>query len=56
MLHKAPELDGFFGATWATDNESKIILEWMLRKQGGKVWVVFIWLGRGTGGGLLWTR
>jgi hypothetical protein len=29
------------------------ILEWVLRKQGGKVWSGFIWLRTGTTGGLL---
>jgi hypothetical protein len=31
----------------------KIILEWILGKQGGKVWTGFIWLKKGTSGGLL---
>jgi hypothetical protein len=26
----------------------KIILEWILRKFGGEVWIVFIWLKTGT--------
>jgi hypothetical protein len=29
-----------------------IILEWILGKQGGKVWTGCIWLRRGTSGGL----
>jgi len=31
----------------------RIILEWMLGEQGGRVWIGFIWLGVGTSGGLL---
>jgi hypothetical protein len=31
----------------------RIILEWMLRKQGGKVWTGCIWLRTGTSEGLL---
>jgi len=27
-------------------------IEWILEKQGGKVWTEFMWLG----GGLFWTR
>jgi hypothetical protein len=30
-----------------------IILEWILRKHGGKLWTGFIWLRIGTGDGLL---
>jgi hypothetical protein len=33
--------------------DEKIILEWVLGKQGGKVWARFIWLRIGTSGGLL---
>jgi predicted NUDIX family NTP pyrophosphohydrolase len=33
--------------------DGKIILEGMLKKQGGKVWTVFIWLKIRTNGGLL---
>jgi hypothetical protein len=29
----------------------RIILEWILGKQGGKVWTAFIWLRIGTDGG-----
>jgi hypothetical protein len=32
---------------------SKIILEWILGKQGGKVWIGFMWLSIETSGGLL---
>jgi hypothetical protein len=35
------------------DVDVKITLEWILRKQGGKVWTRFIWLRIGTSGGLL---
>jgi hypothetical protein len=31
----------------------EIILEWMLGKKGGKVWIGFIWLKIGTVGRLL---
>jgi len=31
----------------------KIILEWILGKQGGKVWTGCTWLRIGTSGGLL---
>jgi hypothetical protein len=30
-----------------------IILEWILEKQGGKLWTEFIWLRIGTSDGLL---
>jgi hypothetical protein len=33
--------------------DGRIILEWILKKYDGKVWNGFIWLGVGTGGGLL---
>jgi len=33
--------------------DGKIILEWICRKQGGRVWSGFIWLRIGTSGGLL---
>jgi len=33
--------------------DGKIILEWILRKQGREVWIGFIWLKIGTSGGLL---
>jgi hypothetical protein len=33
--------------------DGKIILEWILGKQGGKLWTGFIWVGIGTSGGLL---
>jgi hypothetical protein len=33
--------------------DGKIILEWILEKQGGKVWIGCIWLRIGTSGGLL---
>jgi len=32
-----------------------IILEWMLNKQGWKVWTEFICLSLRTSGGVLWT-
>jgi len=32
---------------------ARIILEWILGKQGGKVWTTFIYLRIGTNGGLL---
>jgi hypothetical protein len=31
----------------------RIILEWILRKYGGKMWIGCIWLRRGTSDGLL---
>jgi hypothetical protein len=34
----------------------KIILEWILGNQVGKLWTGFIWLRTGTNGGLLRTR
>jgi len=33
------------------DVEGKIILEWILRKLGVKVWIGLIWIRTGTGGG-----
>jgi hypothetical protein len=33
--------------------DGKIILEWVLRNQGGKMWIGFIWLMIGTSGRLL---
>jgi len=33
--------------------DGKIILEWILGKQGGKVWTGFIWLRIGSIGGSL---
>jgi hypothetical protein len=32
--------------------DGRIILEWILRKLGGKVWTRCIWLWVGTSGGL----
>jgi hypothetical protein len=32
--------------------DGKIIVEWILGKQGGKVWTGFVWLRIGTSGGL----
>jgi hypothetical protein len=39
--------------TWV---DGKIILERILRKQGGKLWTEFIWLRTGISDGLLWMR
>jgi hypothetical protein len=36
--------------------DEKMILEWILEKQGGKGWTGVIWLRIGTSGGLLRTR
>jgi hypothetical protein len=33
--------------------DERIILEWILAKNGEKVWTRYIWLRIGTGGGLL---
>jgi len=33
--------------------EVRIILQWILGRQGGKVWTGLIWLRLGTNGGLL---
>jgi hypothetical protein len=33
--------------------DGKIILEWILKKQVGRVWTGFIWLRIGTSGGVL---
>jgi hypothetical protein len=33
--------------------DEKLILEWILKKLGGKVWTGFIWLRIGTSGGFL---
>jgi hypothetical protein len=33
--------------------DKKMILEWILGKQNGKVWTVFVWLRTGASGGLL---
>jgi hypothetical protein len=35
------------------DVERRIISEWILEKQGGKVWAEFIWLRIGISGGIL---
>jgi hypothetical protein len=32
--------------------DGRIILEWILRKQGGKVWIGFIWIRIRTSDGL----
>jgi hypothetical protein len=36
--------------------DGRIILEWIIGKEGVKVWSGLIWLRIGTSGGLLWTR
>jgi len=36
-----------------TGPDGKIILEWILGKQGEKLWTGFIWLRIGTIGGVL---
>jgi hypothetical protein len=36
--------------------DGKIILEWILRKQGRKVWTLFIWLRIVTSGRIFRTR
>jgi hypothetical protein len=33
--------------------DAEIILEWILRKEGGKVWTGFIWLRTGASGSTL---
>jgi len=33
--------------------DAKVILKWIGRKQGGKMWIGFIWLRRGISGSLL---
>jgi hypothetical protein len=33
--------------------DGKVIVEWILWKEGGKVWTGLIWLRIGTSGGLL---
>jgi hypothetical protein len=33
--------------------DGKIMIRWILRKQGGMVWTGLIWLSIGTGGVLL---
>jgi hypothetical protein len=33
--------------------DGRMILDWILGKQGGKVWTGFIWLRIGTSGGVL---
>jgi len=35
--------------------DGKIILEWILGKQGRKLWTGWIWLRTETSGRLLWT-
>jgi hypothetical protein len=35
--------------------DGMITSEWILGKQGGKVWSGYIWLRIGTSGELLWT-
>jgi hypothetical protein len=39
---------------WRLGIDGRITLEWMLRKQGEKVWTGFVWLRLGSSGGLLW--
>jgi len=34
--------------------DGRIILEWILGKWGGRLEAGCVWLGMGTGGGLLW--
>jgi len=34
----------------------KMILKWILKEQGGRLWTGLIWLRIGTCGGLLWIR
>jgi hypothetical protein len=38
------------------DVDGTIMSEWILGKQGGKLWIRFICIRIGTSGGLLWTR
>jgi hypothetical protein len=33
--------------------DGNIVIEWILGKQGGKLWIGFIWLRIGIGGELL---
>jgi hypothetical protein len=33
--------------------DGSIILEWILRKEGGNVWTRFIWVSMASSGGLL---
>jgi hypothetical protein len=35
------------------DVDGRIILRWILKKHGGRVWNGFVWLRIGTGSGLL---
>jgi hypothetical protein len=35
------------------DVDWKAILEWILGKQGGKMWTAFMWVRMGTSGGTL---
>jgi hypothetical protein len=35
------------------DVDGKIILEWVTGKQGGKVWIGFIWIRIGNSDGML---
>jgi hypothetical protein len=35
------------------DRDGRIILEWIIKKQVGRVWTGFIWLRIGTSGRLL---
>jgi hypothetical protein len=35
------------------DVDGRVILKWILKKYGGRVYTRFIWLGIGTSGGLL---
>jgi hypothetical protein len=63
MLHRASDfemhrkfwLQNLAGRDHLQDTgmSGRVILEWILEKQGGKVWTGFIWLGIGTSGGLL---
>jgi hypothetical protein len=36
-----------------TDIERRIILEWILKKQGGRLWTEFIWPRKGSSGRFL---
>jgi len=62
MLHRASEFDGMRNVYKILDGRDhsedvgvawRIILEWILKKLGGKVWTGLIWLRIGTSGELL---
>jgi hypothetical protein len=53
LYFTVPNLKGKDRLEDAHGRDGRIILEWILEKQGGKLWIGFIWLKIGTSGRLL---